>query len=103
MAQRRGAIDRSPSSPQRGGILAAPTTSLRAAFEGEKREPIPLRAGHMPGHRAQRFVDAFLIAKAFLQHLHGHALSLELASEPSAWSRQAAVPRITSPLSGRPG
>ena len=65
--------------------------SLRAVLQGKERESIPLRARHMPGHRAQRLVYALLIAKAFFQHLHGYALLVALASEPGAGRRADVV------------
>ena len=85
MAQRSGVLDRGPSSVLRTGIFSARTVSLRAVLQGKECESIPLRARDMPGHRAQRFVYALLIAKAFFQQLHGYVLLVELASEPGAW------------------
>src|SRR6185503_4715729 len=103
MAQRSGVLDRGPSSVPRAGIFSARTVSLRAVLQGKERESIPLRAGNMPGHRAQRFVYALLIAKAFLQHLHGYVLLFELAVQPGAWCGQAGVAMRGPPLSCRSG
>src|SRR5229473_7839473 len=69
----------------------------------KKQESIALRPGHMPGHSAQRLVYVVLIAKAFLQHLHGYALLFELAVQPGACCGQSGIPAIASPLPCRPG
>src|SRR5437667_3024901 len=85
-------------------MVLAPMPALRAALQQVKEgEPIPLRARHVPGHRAQRLVYLLLIAKAFLQHLHHDVLSLVLAREAGAWSRKARVAGIAAALSCRLG
>ena len=84
-------------------MLSALMASLRASLQAKKLESIPLRAGHMPGHSAQRFVYALLIAKPFLQHLYGYALLFELAGQQGSCRGQSGIPAIVSPLSCRPG
>src|SRR6266849_8222472 len=64
-------------------------TGLRSAQQAKEGESIPLHAGYLPGHRAERLIDALLIAKTLFQHLHCYALPLELAAEPSARFGQA--------------
>src|SRR5260370_21242453 len=96
-------MDRGPSGPHRRAMLSAPMASLPAALQAKKQEPIPLRAGYMPGHSAQRSVYALLIAKAVLQHLHGYVLLFELTVQPGACSGQSGLPAIASALSSLPG
>jgi len=90
-------------SPHPRGALSVLMAALRALLEAEKHEAVPLRARHMPRDRAQRFVDALLIAETFFQHLYLYALALELAGEPGAWYGQAWIADIKSPLSCRLG
>src|SRR5260370_39668523 len=96
-------MDRAPSWSYRGGRRSALMASPRAALQPKKREAIPLRAGSMPGHSAQRSVYALLIAKAFLQPLHTDALLFELAAQPGTGCGQSGIPAIASPRPGRPG
>src|SRR5712691_764550 len=86
MAHRRGRGG-SGSAPE--GLGSRPMTRLRT--EVEKGESIPLHAGHLPRHGAERSIHLLLIPKPLLQHFHRYVVALELAGQPCSCRGQAWV------------